>query len=215
MTGGSKCSPHSSSAFSSAARTSSRPRKSARANGPGTMPVPSIMPMSMSRTPATPSSSTRHASTNAFSVKRSAMAGSTFPSGVVIEALPALGAEVALRDQLLHRLMHVEAVAVGVVEVARDLNRRVQAGHVGDAERAHRHLRLLLHDAVDLLEGGARLVLVAPDLARRRDEDAVDHEARALGRADADLADRLREAQRRRHGLQARVVALDDLHEAH
>src|SRR5262249_22055922 len=153
-------------------------------------PVPSIMPMSMSRTPATPSSSTRHASTNAFSVKRSAIAGSTCtPSGVVIEALPALGAEVALLDQLLHRAMEVEAIAVGVVQVARDLDRRVQAGHVGDAERAHRHLRLLLHDAVDVLEGGARLVLVAPDLARRRDEDAVDDEARALRRAHRHLAD--------------------------
>ena len=59
---------------SSAASTSSSPRKSARANGPGTMPVPIIRPRSISRTPAMPSSSTRQASTSALSVKRSAIA---------------------------------------------------------------------------------------------------------------------------------------------
>ena len=51
-----------------------RARGSRRARtGPGTMPVPSIIPRSISRTPATPSSSTRQASTNALSVKRSAI----------------------------------------------------------------------------------------------------------------------------------------------
>src|SRR3954468_10447107 len=161
MTGGSTCSPHSSSARSSASRTSSSPRKSARANGPGTMPAPSIRPMSMSRTPATPSSSTRQASTNAFSWKRSASRSSTaVRSGVLIEALPALGAEGALVDELLHALVDVEAVAVGVVQVARHLQRGVQAAHVGHPERAHRHLRPLAQELVDVLDGGAGLVLV-------------------------------------------------------
>ena len=76
------------SACSSAARTSSSPRKSARANGPGTMPVPIIIPRSMSRTPAMPSSSTRQASTSALSWKRSATRSSicVVVSGVLIEA---------------------------------------------------------------------------------------------------------------------------------
>src|SRR4051794_21829228 len=129
------------------------------------MPAPSIRPMSMSRTPATPSSSTRQASTNAFSWKRSTIRSSTAVcSGVLIEALPALGAERALLDQLLHAAVHVEAVAVGVAQVVRDLDRRVEAAHVGHPERPHRHLRALAHELVELLDGDARLVLVAPHL---------------------------------------------------
>jgi hypothetical protein len=134
---------------------------------------------------------------------------------VVIEALPALGAEVALLDQLLHRAVDVEAIAVGVVQVARDLDGRVQPRHVGDPERPHRHLRLLLHDPVDLLERRARLVLVAPDLARGRHEDAVDDEAGALRGVHGHLADPLGEGGRRLRGLGGRVVALDDLDEPH
>src|SRR5690349_1176122 len=145
------------------------------------MPVPIIIPRSTSRIPATPSSSTRHASTNAFSVKRSASFGST---SVLIEALPGLGAEVALGDELLHALVDVEAVAVGAVHVARDLHDRVEPAHVGDLEDAHRHLRLLLHERVDRLGRGARLVLVAPDLRGRGAQDPVDDEAWALGAAD-------------------------------
>src|SRR5688572_774431 len=146
--GGAKCSPHSRSARSSAARTSSRPRKSARANGPGIMPVPIIRPRSISRTPAMPSSSTRQASTMALSMKRSAIASSIWVSAVLIEALPGLGAEVARLELLLHALVHVEAVAVGVDHVARDLHDRVQAAHVGHAERPHRHLRALADELV-------------------------------------------------------------------
>src|SRR3954454_15535398 len=165
MSGGSKCSPQSSSACSRAARTSSRPRRSARANGPGIMPVPIIIPRSTSRTPATPSSSTRHASTKAFSVKRSASFGSIAFS-VLIEALPRLGAEVTLLDERLHALVNVEAVAVGVAHVARDLHDRVEPAHVGDAERAHRHVHGLGDVLVELGRVDARLVLVAPELAR-------------------------------------------------
>src|SRR4051812_30032724 len=145
------------------------------------MPAPSISPMSMSRTPAMPSSSTRQASTNAFSWKRSASRSSTaVRSGVLIEALSALGAERAPLDPLLHALMDVEAVAVGVTQVARHLQRGVQAAHVGHPERPHRHLRALAQELVDLLHGRAGLVLVAPGLGGRADQDAVDHEARAL-----------------------------------
>src|SRR4051794_3079271 len=179
MSGGAKCSPQSSSACSSAARTSSSPRKSARANGPGIMPVPIIIPRSTSRTPAMPSSSTRHASTNAFSWKRSASLAS-----MLIEALPCLGAEVAVLDERLHALVDVEAVAVGVAHVARDLHDRVEAAHVGDAERAHGHVHGLGDVGVQLGRVDARLVLVAPDLARGGRQDAVDDEARALGGAD-------------------------------
>src|SRR4051794_39960431 len=132
------------------------------------MPAPSIRPMSMSRTPATPSSSTRQASTNAFSWNRSTIRSSTaVRSGVLIEALPGLGAQRALLDQILHPAVDVEAVPVGLAQVVGHLHRRVQAGHVRHPERAHRHLRALAHELVDLLDGGAGLVLVAPHLARR------------------------------------------------
>src|SRR4051812_37787870 len=161
MSGGSKCSPHSFSAFSSADNTSSSPRKSARANGPGIMPVPIIIPRSMSRTPAMPSSRTRQDSTNALSWKRSASASSTAgaASGVLIEALSALLAEVALVDELLHALVDVEAVAVGIPHVARDLQRGVQARHVGEEERPHRYELGLGEGLVDVLDAGPRLVL--------------------------------------------------------
>src|SRR4051794_18464586 len=141
MSGGSKCSPHSFSAFSSADNTSSSPRKSARANGPGIIPVPIIIPRSMSRTPAMPSSSTRQDSTNALSWKRSASFSSTADavSGVLIEALSALLAQVARLDELLHALVDVEAVAVGVDHVLGHLQRGVQPAHVGEVERPHRH----------------------------------------------------------------------------
>ena len=46
-------------------------RSSARANGRGRMPAPAIIPISVSLVVATPSSTTRQASTSAFSEKRS------------------------------------------------------------------------------------------------------------------------------------------------
>src|SRR5215210_5758663 len=101
---------------------------SARANGPGIMPVPIIIPRSTSRSPATPSSSTRHASTKAFRPKRSARRSSMAveASGVLIEPLPRLRAQLAPLHALLHALVDVEAVAVGVAHVARHLQRRVE-----------------------------------------------------------------------------------------
>src|SRR3954468_21032742 len=187
MSGGSNASPHSPAASSIAASTSSRPRKSARANGPGIIPVPIIIPRSMSRTPAMPSSSTRHASTIALSWKRSATLGSICWSAVLIEALPGLRAELAGLDLLLHPAVDVHAVAVGVAHVAGHLDHRVETAHVGHAERAHGHVGLLLDELVERLDVDAGLVLVAPDLRRGGDQDAVDHEARALAAADRRL----------------------------
>src|SRR4051794_12711182 len=142
------------------------------------MPVPIISPRSMSRTPAMPSSRTRQASTSALSWKRSAIRSFICParpavSGVLIEALPGLGAEVAGLQLGLHALVHVEPVAVRLAHVARDLHDGVQARHVGDPERAHRHLGLLGDELVELLDVDPRLVLVAPDLAGGGDQDAV------------------------------------------
>ena len=72
--GGAKPSPHSRLGALERARASRRgPASSARANGPGRMPAPIIIPISMSLAEATPSSSTRQASTSAFSAKRSTM----------------------------------------------------------------------------------------------------------------------------------------------
>src|SRR4051812_6288168 len=199
-----------------AASTSSSPRRSARANGPGTMPVPSIIPMSMSRTPATPSSSTMQASAKAFWPTRSASCGSTTASApVCIEPLPALAPEVAAVDELLHQAVDMEAVAVGVPQVPGDLQRRVEPGHVRQPERPHRRQPRLGDGGVDRLDVGPRLVLVAPDLRGERAEDAVDDEAGALGAADGDLADRLGEGRGRLGGLRRGVVALDDLDQPH
>src|SRR4051794_15704217 len=149
------------------------------------MPVPIISPRSISRMPAMPSSRTRHASTSALSVKRSAMRSSSrLPGSVVlIEPFAALGTELTARDALLHATVDVEAVAVGVAHVARHGDHGVEPRHVGHPEGAHRHLGLLADELVDLLHGNARLVLVAPDLRGDRGEDPVDDEPGALGRA--------------------------------
>src|SRR5438034_10806793 len=127
MSGGAKSSPHSRCARSSAASTSSRPCSSARAKGPGMMPAPAIMPMSMSLMPAMPSSSTRQDSTSAFRPKRSTSVLVADSVAVLIEALSGLLAEVARLDQLLYLRPHVEAVAAGLAQVD---------GHVQDGVEA-------------------------------------------------------------------------------
>src|SRR5690242_322272 len=104
------------------------------------MPTPSMSPRSISRTPAMPSSSTRQASTKALSPYRSTIRSSSpdaAVSAVLIEPLPGLRAKVAAVHELLHAAMHVEAVAVGVVHVLRDLEGRVEPGHVHHLERPH------------------------------------------------------------------------------
>ena len=53
-------------------------------------------------------------------------------------------------------------------------------GHVRDAEGAHRHPDVLADVLVDLLDRDPGLVLVAPELRGRGEEDAVDDEAGAF-----------------------------------
>src|SRR4051794_10498003 len=164
-----------------AASTSSSPRWSAVANGPGAMPVPSVIARSTSRTPAISSSTSMQASANAFRTTRSASAGSTAVSlPVLIEPLPALAAEVAAGDEPLHPPVDVEALAVGVAQVAGHLERRVEPGLVRQPERAHRGEVLLGDERVDRLRCDTGLVLVAPDLAGQRRQDPVDDEPGAL-----------------------------------
>src|SRR5436190_13431221 len=144
--GGSNHGPHDSGAFSSARRISSRPRSSAAANGPGMIPAPIIIPMSMSLIVATLSSTRRHAATRDLSWKRSTTVSRTcsVSAAVLIETLSGLLAEVAGFDQLLHRRVDVEALAVAVDHVLRDVQRGVEARHVREEERAHwERLRLL------------------------------------------------------------------------
>src|SRR3954451_14953470 len=126
--GGSVQSPQASGAFSSACTISSRPRSSAAANGPGMIPAPIIMPMSMSLIVATPSSTRRHASTSDLSWKRSTTVSrtSSVSAGVRIETLSGLLAEVPRLDQFLHAGVYEETVAVGVDHVLGDLERRVE-----------------------------------------------------------------------------------------
>src|SRR3954449_5034852 len=164
-TGVSVQSPQDSGALSSALTISSRPRSSAAANGPGMIPAPIIMPMSMSLIVATPSSTRRHASTSDLSWKRSTTVSRTcsVSAAVLIEPLSGLLAVVAVVDQFLHAGVDVEAVAVGLDHVLRDVERCVEPGHVGEEERAHRQRLRLLDLPVDLLRGLARLLLCAPD----------------------------------------------------
>src|SRR3954452_5246562 len=158
MSGGSKSSPYSVWARSSALSTSSRPVASARAKGGGMIPKPVIIARSMSRIVATPSSRTRHDSTNALRLNRSTRAAVSMSAAVVIEPLPGLGPEVALAHQLLHPLVVVEAVAVGLLEVLGHLEHRVQAQLVGEEERAHRQRLGLGERLVDLLVAGPALL---------------------------------------------------------
>src|SRR5436305_4367151 len=189
MRGGSKLSPHSDCARSSACSTSSSPCSSARANGPGMMPAPAIIPMSMSLMPATPSSSTRQASTSAFRPKRSTSVPVADSVAVLIEALSGLLAEVARPDQLLHLRRHVEALAHRLAQVDCHVQNRVEAEQVGEEERPHRRRLRVGDDLVDLLDRHVLFVANLPDLRHRGVEDAVDDEARGLGAADRLLAD--------------------------
>src|SRR4051794_12095964 len=193
MSGGAKASPHSPWARSSAASTSSRPCSSARANGPGRMPAPAIMPMSMSLMPAMPSSSTRQDSTSAFRPKRSTRVPVADSVAVLIETLSGLLAEVARRDQLLHLRRDVEAVAQRLVQVLGHVEDGIQAEQVGQEERPHRGRLGIRDDLVDLLDGHVLVVADPPDLRHGRVEDPVDDEARRLDAADRLLADLLRE----------------------
>src|SRR3954452_3484085 len=164
MSGGAKASPHSDCARSSAASTSSRPCSSARANGPGMMPAPAIMPMSMSLMPATPSSSTRQDSTSAFRPKRSTSVAVADSVAVLIETLSGLLAEVARLDQLLHLRRDVEPVAERLVQVLGHVQDRVEAQQVAQEERPHRRGLRVGHGLVDLLDGDVLLVADLPDL---------------------------------------------------
>src|ERR1700741_3152024 len=101
------------------------------------IPAPAIIPRSMSFIALTPSSSTRQDSTSALSVKRSTRAVASISAAVLIEALSGLGGEIALGHQLLHLLVHEEAVPVGVAQVLGDVQHRVEAEQVDEEERAH------------------------------------------------------------------------------
>src|SRR3954454_12229840 len=163
MSGGAKFSPHSCSARSSAARTSSRPCSSARVNGPGRIPAPAIMPISMSLSEAIPSSRTRHDSTSVFSDRRSTSVLVASLVAVLIEALSGLRAEVSGLDQFLHLRHDVEAVAERVGQVLRDVQDGVEAEHVSEEERPHRYGAGLLDDLVGLLDVEALRVHGLPD----------------------------------------------------
>ena len=111
----------------------SSPAASARANGGGARPAPAASATSISRAPATPSSSTRQASTSAL--QREALdelgrVGSTSAprraglAALVEAAAAGLGAELAAGDQLAQPVVDVEALAVGLVQVLGDRQRR-------------------------------------------------------------------------------------------
>ena len=86
----------------------------------------------------------------------------------LVEAAAALRAELAARDQLAHALVHVEALAVGLLQVLGDGQHRVEPDHVGERERSDR--RGLGGDdrRVDGGDREAVLLLGPPELAERR-----------------------------------------------
>src|SRR5689334_14192983 len=216
MIGGSVQSPQLAGAFSSAWTISSRPRSSAAAKGPGMIPAPIIMPMSMSLIAATPSSTRRHASTSDLSWNRSTTVSRTSVSAaVLIETLSGLLPVVAVVDQVLHPRMDAEAVAVRVDHVLCDVDRGVQARHVSQEERPQRERLRLLDLLVDLLRGLAGLLLRAPDLGGARHEDPVHDEPRDLAAAHRRLADRLREVRRCLKRVLGGGLAFDNLDQPH
>src|SRR3954471_4182288 len=215
--GGAKFSPHSCCARSRAASTSSSPCSSARVNGPGRMPAPIIIPVSMSLSDAMPSSSTRHDSTIVLRPSRSTSVPVTsfWSVAVLIEALSGLLPEVPALDQLLHLRHHVEAIAVRVVQVLGHVEDGVEPQQVRQEERPHRDGAGLLDHLVDVLHVEALVRHGLPDLGRGRVEDPVHDEAGRLAAADRRLADLLGEVERRLHRLLRGVLALDHLDQAH
>ena len=117
------------------------PPRSARtaAAGPArVMPAPVIIPRSMSVVVATPSSSTRQASTNVLSVTSSTSSTTSGSASPSVSASPC-GVETrrrssrrACRRARARRIpsWHVEAVAVGLVEVLGDVEDGVEAEQV-------------------------------------------------------------------------------------
>src|SRR3954466_10122750 len=173
----------------------SSPASSAREKGPGRMPPPIIIPISMSLAEATPSSSTRQDSTRVFRPIRSTSVSVTSAGSVpvLIEPLPGLLAELSGLDELLHLRRHVEALAIALLEVLGDVQHRVEPEQVGQEERAHRDGARVLDHLVDLLDVEALLLGHAPDLRPSGVQDAVHHEPGNLAAANRGLADRLGE----------------------
>src|ERR1700732_5405192 len=139
MAGGSKSSPHSCAARPSLSNAASSPSWSARANGGGMRPAPSIIPRSTSRIWARPSSTIKQLSTSAFSEKRStSSAALVCGSAVLIEALPRLDAQLAARHVRPHPLVHVEAIAEALLEVLDHVQHAVQPQQISQDKRPHR-----------------------------------------------------------------------------
>src|SRR5918994_1457841 len=163
--GGSNESPHSDCARSSCSRMVSRPASSARVNGPGRIPAPIIIPISMSLAEATPSSSTRHDSTRVFRPIRSTIVPSAEALAVLIEPLPGLLAEVLRTHELLHRLVgrvlaldHLDQPhhrsGIEEVEAADLVGPLGRLAHLGDGKRrrVRRQDRVPGSDLVQLAE---------------------------------------------------------------
>ncbi len=136
---------------------------------------------------------------------------------VGVEAVPAgLRAELALADQALHALRHVEAlVAVGLREVLGDVQDGVETEQIDQVVGADRDDARGADARVDLLDRELLLLLLAPDLGDARVEDPVDDEARNLGAGDRLLANRLGEGDGGGDGLRRGLLALDDLDQRH
>src|SRR5947209_18479896 len=137
------------------------------------IPAPAIMPRSMSFSEAIPSSRTRQLSMSALRVKRSTSAVVSI-STVLIETLSGLHAEVALRHELLHALVDVEAIAECLLEVLGHLPDGVETEQLGEEERSHRRCLGVRDRLIDVLDVRAGLLLIAPDPRHARVADAVD-----------------------------------------
>src|SRR5690348_8314048 len=168
--------------------------------------APATSPRSMSFIDATPSSSSRQPSMNALSAKRSSSSAARGSVTVLIEPPAGLDAEPAGVDELTHPAVHVEAVAIALIEVLGHVHDRVDSKQIGDEKRTEPARLWICDERVELLDVDPGLLLEAPHLRDGRVEDAVDDKAGHLGAADRHLADRLRERSGRLGRLLGRVL---------
>ncbi len=123
----------------------------------------------------------------------------------------------AAGHQFADGLREGEPTSVSVLQHPPDLQRHIQAQHVGQGKGPHGRQAPALYYGVDLLAGGPRLLLQTQHLHHGHHEHPVDKEAGALLNADRDLAQRLGES----HGVLQRLFGgllsgdhLDELHHA-
>ena len=134
-------------------------------------------------------------------------------TGVAIESCPRLAAQTAHLDQRGDHGRGLDAVAVGGAQHEPRIEGRIEADHVVELDRPHRHPEAPRH-AIDPLRRHA-LAEQFSRLVEVRHQDAVDEKARTVVHHHRALAEPLRMGHGDGHRAVARRGAADDLHERH